>query len=49
MVRDYLINLGVPRERMSVISYGKEKLIALGDDEASHYKNRRANFKPIRR
>ena len=48
-VREYLINLGIPRERMSVISYGKEKLIALGDDESSHYKNRRANFKPIRR
>ena len=37
----YLTNLGVPAERLSVISYGKEKPAAPGHDEASWAKNRR--------
>ena len=40
----YLINLGVPADRLSVISYGKEKPLDPGHDEAAWAKNRRAEF-----
>lgn len=40
----YLTALGVPAERLSVISYGKEKPVAQGHDEASWAKNRRDDF-----
>lgn len=46
VVRDYLQNLGVDKGRLSVVSYGKEKLLELGDSEAVHARNRRANFVP---
>jgi peptidoglycan-associated lipoprotein len=37
----YLISLGIPAERLTAISYGKEKPAAPGHDEASWAKNRR--------
>lgn len=40
----YLTNLGIPAERLSVISYGKEKPLVPGHDEASWSKNRRDDF-----
>lgn len=40
----YLVTMGVPEERLSVISYGKEKPAAAGHDEASWAKNRRDEF-----
>ena len=40
----YLLTLGVPAERLSTISYGKEKPAVDGHDEASWAKNRRAEF-----
>ncbi|GFO59425.1 peptidoglycan-associated lipoprotein [Geomonas silvestris] len=40
----YLTSLGIPAERLSVISYGKEKPLAQGHDEASWSKNRRDDF-----
>ena len=40
----YLSNLGIPAERFTVISYGKEKPVATGNDEASWAKNRRDEF-----
>jgi peptidoglycan-associated lipoprotein len=45
-VRDYLQGRGVPAGRMSTVSYGKERPIAAGSDEASHALNRnaRTNF-----
>lgn len=46
-VKDYLIGLGVDSKRMTIISYGKEKLMELGDTETVHAKNRRANFVPL--
>ena len=48
-VKEFLINVGVPQDRISVISYGKERLLDKGQTESAHYKNRRANFRPIRR
>jgi len=40
--KNYLAGLGVAAERMSTISYGKERPIALGSDETSWAQNRRA-------
>ena len=40
--KNYLISLGVGGERLSVVSYGKERPVALGSDEASWARNRRA-------
>ena len=38
----YLVSKGVDANRLSVISYGKERPIAIGTDEASYGANRRA-------
>lgn len=40
----YLLTLGVSAERLSVVSYGKEKPAVQGSDEAAWAKNRRAVF-----
>lgn len=40
----YLSTLGIAPERMSAVSYGEERPIAEGDDEASWAKNRRVEF-----
>lgn len=42
--KDYLVNLGVKSDRLSVISYGKEKPVDPGHDEAAWAKNRRDEF-----
>lgn len=46
-VKTYLEGLGVAANRMTVISYGEEKPIQAGDNEAAWSKNRRANFVPL--
>jgi peptidoglycan-associated lipoprotein len=40
----YLARLGVPSGMLSMISYGKERPLATGHDEASYAKNRRVHF-----
>ena len=40
--KNYLAARGVSAERISVISYGKERPLALGSDEDSYAQNRRA-------
>ena len=45
-VKSYLQGIGVDASRLTVISYGEEKLISMGEGEADHAKNRRANFVP---
>jgi len=40
----YLLTLGVQPERLSVISFGKEKPAVQGNDEEAWAKNRRAEF-----
>ncbi len=45
-VKAYMVSLGVASDRLSVISYGKEKPLESGDNEAAWAKNRRANFVP---
>lgn len=41
-VKDYLSALGIARTRVNTISYGKERPVALGHDEAAWAQNRRA-------
>ncbi|MCM0604954.1 MAG: OmpA family protein [Xanthomonadaceae bacterium] len=43
-VRKYMIDKGVQGNRITTISFGKEKLIDQGTGEDSMAKNRRANF-----
>ena len=45
---DYLVTLGVPAERLSIISYGKEKPVDAGHDKAAWAKNRRDDFAIIK-
>jgi peptidoglycan-associated lipoprotein len=40
--KNYLVALGIDAGRINTISYGKERPIALGSDEAAWAKNRRA-------
>jgi len=42
--KDFLLNLGVSSDRISIISYGKEKPFALGHDEEARAQNRRSHF-----
>ena len=42
--KDYLVNLGVQAERLSVISYGKEAPACMEHTEECQQKNRRARF-----
>ncbi|MCM0084007.1 peptidoglycan-associated lipoprotein Pal [Geomonas sp. Red32] len=42
--KDYLVNLGIAPDRISVISYGEEKPVDQGHDEAAWSKNRRDDF-----
>ncbi len=40
--KNYIVSLGVDPARLSTVSYGKERPVALGSDEAAWAKNRRA-------
>lgn len=40
--KNYLISLGIAASRLSTISYGKERPVALGSDESAWSQNRRA-------
>lgn len=46
-VKSYMTSLGIESNRLSIISYGKEKPLVNGDSEADMAKNRRANFVPL--
>ncbi len=43
-VKDYLVNLGVPGDKLKVISYGNEKPACSEASESCFEKNRRAHF-----
>ncbi len=43
-VKNFLVNLGISANRLNTISYGEERPIAMGQNEASWAKNRRAQF-----
>lgn len=40
--KNYLVGQGIDASRLNTVSYGKERPVALGSDEASWAKNRRA-------
>jgi len=40
--KNYLVSLGVPADRLNTVSYGKERPVALGSNEAAWAQNRRA-------
>ena len=46
-VKSYMVSLGIPAARLSVISYGKEKPLVQGESDSAYAKNRRANFVPL--
>jgi len=43
-VKNFLVDLGISANRLNTVSYGEERPIAIGQDEASWAKNRRAQF-----
>ena len=45
VVRKYLVNWGIDRGRLSIVSYGEEQPLAYAEDEGSHARNRRAEFR----
>lgn len=46
MVRQYLQQLGIPGERLQILSYGEEKPVAFGQTEMDFRQNRRVEFIP---
>ena len=40
--KNFMVGLGVPANRITTISYGKERPVALGSDENGYAQNRRA-------
>ena len=42
--RAYLVSLGIPGDRLRIVSYGKEFPFDPGHDETAYSKNRRAHF-----
>ena len=40
-VKNYLVSLGVPADRLNTISYGKERPVVMGSDESAWGQNRR--------
>lgn len=40
--KNYLVSLGISAARLSTVSYGKERPVALGSDESAWAQNRRA-------
>lgn len=48
VVADSLAEMGVPRDRLTLISYGEERPLVHGSTEEAYAKNRRANFVPLK-
>lgn len=46
-VRQVFISNGIKGNRVTTVSFGKEKLLAQGDSDEAMAKNRRANFVPV--
>lgn len=45
---DYLVQHGVPQDRLRIVSYGRERPQCAADTEPCHQRNRRAAFAPSR-
>jgi len=46
VVKEYLVNLGVPAGSINTVSYGKEKPFCMESSEACWQQNRRGHFIP---
>lgn len=46
--KEYLVQLGVPAERMTTISYGKDRPVCTDENEACYQRNRRAHLAPAK-
>jgi len=46
--KNYLVSLGISAKRLSVISYGEEKPLVMGEGESVWAQNRRAEFKAVK-
>ncbi len=44
--KEFLVQLGVPGDRLKTVSYGKERPVCTDSNEACWQKNRRAHFSP---
>jgi len=44
IVKQYMVDLGINSNRITTISYGKERPLVMGSNEAAWAANRRANF-----
>jgi peptidoglycan-associated lipoprotein len=42
--RDFLVDLGIAESRLNSLSYGEERPLAIGQDEETWARNRRAHF-----
>lgn len=42
--KNYLVTMGIASNRVSTVTYGKERPVAFGHDESSWSQNRRSNF-----
>jgi peptidoglycan-associated lipoprotein len=42
--KNYLVSLGLNAAKIKILSYGKSKPLVQGEDEASYFQNRRAEF-----
>jgi peptidoglycan-associated lipoprotein len=47
-VANELVRLGVPADWLTIVTYGKERPAATGNDEASYARNRRVEFEVLR-
>lgn len=47
-VREFLVQSGIPKSRLNIVSFGEEKPEARGKTDAAYAKNRRADFRLIR-
>lgn len=45
-VKEFLVQLGIPEERMKTISFGKERPICTDENEACYQRNRRGHLAP---
>jgi peptidoglycan-associated lipoprotein len=49
VTRSYLISLGVGARRLGIVSYGEEQPMDYAETTAAHGRNRRAEFRVVRR
>jgi peptidoglycan-associated lipoprotein len=46
--KEFLVQLGLPADRMTTISYGKDRPVCTEENEACYQRNRRAHLAPAK-